>query len=87
MFDVLKRGGVIGGTSAGATIQGDYLCRGGVQQLRYRLPRLRTRPGFLKGVADPISISAERKRLREMSQLVKTYPPYLGIGLDEASSS
>ena len=30
MFDVLQRGGVIGGTSAGATIQGDYLPRGGV---------------------------------------------------------
>ena len=31
MFDVLARGGVIGGTcSAGATIQGEYLTRGGV---------------------------------------------------------
>src|SRR5690606_7663818 len=26
--DVLRRGGVIGGSSAGATIQGDYLVRG-----------------------------------------------------------
>src|SRR5262249_5164225 len=30
MFNVLRRGGVIGGSSAGATIQGEYLCRGGV---------------------------------------------------------
>ena len=28
MRDVLRRGGVIGGSSAGATIQGDYLVRG-----------------------------------------------------------
>ena len=28
MWDVLRRGGVIGGSSAGATIQGDYLVRG-----------------------------------------------------------
>ena len=31
---VLERGGVIGGSSAGATIQGDYLVRGALPGLR-----------------------------------------------------
>ena len=44
-FAVLNRGGVIGGSSAGATIQGDYLCRGSpLQQHRHHVRGLRARP-------------------------------------------
>ena len=86
MFDVLKRGGVIGGTSAGATIQGDYLCRGGVfNNFDIRYEGYERGLGFLKGVAIDQHFS-QRKRQPEMTKLMKIYPQYLGIGLDEATA-
>jgi cyanophycinase len=86
MFDVLMRGGVIGGTSAGATIQGDYLCRGGVfHNFDIRYEGYQRGLGFLKGVAIDQHFS-QRKRHADMSSLMKTYPQYLGIGLDEATA-
>lgn len=86
MFDVLKRGGVIGGTSAGATIQGEYLCRGGVfNNFDIRYEGYERGLGFLKGVAIDQHFS-QRKRQTEMTSLMKTYPQYLGIGLDEATA-
>jgi len=86
MFDVLKRGGAIGGTSAGATIQGDYLCRGGVfDNFAIRYEGYERGLGFLKGVAIDQHFS-QRKRHAEISSLMKVYPQYLGIGLDEATA-
>jgi cyanophycinase len=86
MFDVLKRGGVIGGTSAGATIQGEYLCRGGVfNNFDIRYEGYERGLGFLKGVAIDQHFT-QRKRQSEMTSLMKTYPQYLGIGLDEATA-
>jgi cyanophycinase len=86
MFDVLSRGGVIGGTSAGATIQGDYLCRGGVfNNFDIRYEGYERGLGFLKGVAIDQHFT-KRNRQPEMTKLMKTYPQYLGIGLDEATA-
>ncbi len=86
MFDVLKRGGVIGGTSAGATIQGDYLCRGGVfNNFDIRYEGYERGLGFLKGVAIDQHFT-QRKRQSEMTSLMKIYPQYLGIGIDEATA-
>jgi cyanophycinase len=86
MFDVLNRGGVIGGTSAGATIQGEYLCRGGVfDNYDIRYEGYERGLGFLKGVAIDQHFT-KRKREPEMTQLMKVYPQYLGIGIDEATA-
>ncbi|MBI2806986.1 MAG: Type 1 glutamine amidotransferase-like domain-containing protein [Planctomycetes bacterium] len=86
MFDVLKRGGVIGGTSAGATIQGDYLARGGVfDNFDIAYPGYERGLGFLKGVAIDQHFT-QRKRQKDMTRLMKTCPQYLGIGLDEATA-
>jgi cyanophycinase len=86
MFDVLKHAGVIGGTSAGATIQGEYLCRGGVfTNFDIRYEGYERGLGFLKGVAIDQHFS-QRKRQTEMTALMKAYPQYLGIGLDEATA-
>ena len=86
MFDVLKRGGVIGGTSAGATIQGEYLARGGVfDNFAIRYEGYERGLGFLKGVAIDQHFT-QRKRQGEMTSLMKIYPQYLGIGLDEATA-
>lgn len=86
LFDVLQRGGAIGGTSAGATIQGDYLCRGGVfNNFDIRYEGYERGLGFLKGVAIDQHFT-QRKRHADMTSLVKTYPQYLGIGIDEATA-
>jgi cyanophycinase len=86
MFDVLQRGGVIGGTSAGATIQGEYLARGGVfNNFDIRYEGYERGLGFLKGVAIDQHFS-QRKRHKDMTSLMKTYPQYLGIGIDEATA-
>jgi cyanophycinase len=86
MFDVLRRGGVIGGSSAGASIQGDYLCRGGV--FNNELPRYEGYErglGFLKGVAIDQHFT-QRKRHGDMTALMKIYPQFLGIGIDETTA-
>lgn len=86
MFDVLKRGGAIGGSSAGATIQGEYLCRGGVfDNFDIRFEGYERGLGFLKGVAIDQHFS-QRKRQADMTALMKIHPQYLGIGIDEATA-
>jgi cyanophycinase len=86
MFDVLNRGGVIGGTSAGATIQGEYLCRGSpFGNLDIRYEGYERGLGFLPGVAIDQHFS-QRKRFADMTALMKIYPQLLGIGIDEATA-
>jgi cyanophycinase len=86
MFDVLKRGGVIGGSSAGATIQGDYLCRGGFfNNFAIVYEGYERGLGFLPGVAIDQHF-AQRKRFSDMTAMMKTFPQYLGIGIDEATA-
>ncbi|MBL8828774.1 MAG: cyanophycinase [Planctomycetaceae bacterium] len=84
--DVLRRGGVIGGSSAGATIQGDYLVRGSPHGPQFMMCEGYERGFcFLPGVAIDQHF-AQRKRFADMTQLMKAYPQYLGIGLDEATA-
>jgi cyanophycinase len=84
--DVLRRDGVIGGSSAGATIQGDYLARGSPFG-----PDVMMCEGyerglcFLPGVAIDQHFTA-RNRFADMTSLMKKYPQFLGIGLDEATA-
>jgi cyanophycinase len=84
--DVLRRGGVIGGSSAGATIQGDYLCRGSpLGNLEMMCEGYERGLGFLPGVAIDQHF-AQRNRFPDMTALMKAYPKLLGIGLDEATA-
>lgn len=84
--DVLRRGGVIGGSSAGATIQGDYLCRGAPGGPENIICEGYERAlGFLPGVAIDQHFT-QRNRFKDMVLLMKTYPQFLGIGLDEATA-
>jgi cyanophycinase len=84
--DVLRRGGVIGGSSAGATIQGDYLCRGSpLGNVEMMCEGYERGFGFLPGVAIDQHF-AQRKRFADMTALVKAYPQLLGIGIDEATA-
>jgi cyanophycinase len=86
MHEVLRRGGVIGGSSAGASIQAEYMARGDpLGNLEIMAEGYERGLGFLKGVAVDQHFS-QRKRQRDMSRLVKTYPQLLGIGIDEATA-
>ena len=84
--DVLNRGGVIGGSSAGATIIGDYMSRGapagpGMMMCEGYEKAL----GFLPGVVIDQHFSA-RNRFNDMTALMQKHPQFLGIGLDEATA-
>lgn len=84
--DVLKRGGVIGGTSAGATIQGDYLVRGNPLGNQDMMADGYERGfAFLPGVAIDQHFS-QRDRQSDMVALKTRFPQILGIGIDEGTA-
>ncbi len=83
---VLGRGGVIGGSSAGASIQADYLVRGNPLGNHQMMAEGYERGlGFLRGVAIDQHFS-QRDRLGDMTSLLDVYPQLLGIGIDEATA-
>ena len=86
--NVLARGGVIGGSSAGATIQGDYLVRGdtsGPNVMMTAEPTHQKAFQFLRKVAIDQHINT-RNRWDDLIPVVKKYPELLGVGLSEATS-
>jgi cyanophycinase len=87
MKEVLKRGGVIGGSSAGASIQGSYLARATpIDNVRIMAPGYeRGGLGFLLGVAIDQHFT-QRNRHPDLRSLVRTYPQLLGIGIDETTA-
>ncbi len=86
MHDVLARGGVIMGSSAGASIQADYLARANPLGNRDIIAEGYERGlGFIKGVAIDQHF-AQRNRFQDMSLLVGRYPQLLGIGIDEGTA-
>lgn len=87
MKEVLARGGVIGGSSAGASIQARYLARATpIQNFNIMAPGYeRGGLGFIGGVAIDQHFS-QRGRQKDMTKLVNRYPQMLGIGLDEATA-
>jgi cyanophycinase len=85
LHDVLRRGGVIGGSSAGASIQAEYLCRGNPLGPKEIMSEGYERGlNFLPGVAIDQHFT-QRKRLPDMTALMNSYPQLLGIGLDEST--
>lgn len=86
MHGVLERGGVIAGSSAGASIQSSYMPRGSsLGNLDPMAEGYESGLGFLTGVAVDQHF-AQRERFGDMTALVDTYPQLLGIGLDEGSA-
>lgn len=84
--EVLQRGGVIGGSSAGATIQGEYLVRGSPQGNTEMMAEGYERGlGFLPGVAIDQHFT-QRKRQADLLSVMVAYPQLLGIGLDETTA-
>ncbi|HET6249419.1 MAG TPA: cyanophycinase [Tepidisphaeraceae bacterium] len=84
--EVLRRDGVIGGSSAGATIQGDYLVRGSPLGNEEMMAAGYERGfAFLPGTAIDQHFS-QRKRFADMTGVMAAHPQLLGIGLDEATA-
>jgi cyanophycinase len=79
---LLDRGGVIGGTSAGATIQGSYLVRGDTRNNTIMIGDHVKGFGFLKNVAIDQHLLA-RNRHFDLIPVIERNPQLLGIGLDE----
>ncbi len=88
MREVLNRGGVIGGSSAGATIQGDYLVRGAVAGSEIMMtpePEHQHGFAFLRRSAIDQHINT-RNRWDDLIPVIKKYPDLLGIGLSEGTA-
>jgi len=84
--DVLRRGGVIGGSSAGATIQGEYLVRGSpVGNMTMMADGYERGFAFWPGAAVDQHFT-ERKRLPDLQLLHRTHPQLLAVGIDEATT-
>lgn len=82
LWKVIERGGVIGGTSAGATIQGSFLARGDTKNNQIMMGDHEEGFGFLKNVAIDQHVMA-RNRQFDMFDILKHRPELLGIGIDE----
>jgi cyanophycinase len=86
--DVLARGGVVGGSSAGASILGDLLVRGAPSQNN----RIMEYPGWLKGFAYLRGVGIDqhvvaRERLPDLADsLVPRHPQMLFISEDEGTA-
>src|SRR5215469_526466 len=85
---VLERGGVIGGSSAGASIQGDYLVRGAISGSEVVMapePEHQHGFAFLRRSAIDQHINT-RNRWDDLIPLIKKFPNLLGIGLSEGTA-
>lgn len=79
---VLARGGVIGGTSAGATILGSYLVRGDTRTNTIMMGDHEDGFGLLRNVAIDQHL-LRRNRHFDLIEVIEARPALLGIGLDE----
>lgn len=84
-WEVLNRGGVIGGSSAGATIQGSYLARGDTRTNQTMMGDHEEGFGFIKNIAIDQHVIA-RNRHFDMFDILKNRPELLGISIDESTA-
>lgn len=83
---VLSRGGVIGGTSAGASIQASYLVRGAREGNTIMMaPGYEEGFGWLRDTAVDQHVNT-RKRENDLEPVLQAHPKLLGIGLDEPTA-
>lgn len=80
--EVLARGGVVGGSSAGATILGSYLVRGDTRTNTIMMGDHEEGFGFLRDVGIDQHL-LRRNRHFDLIEVVRARPELLGIGIDE----
>jgi cyanophycinase len=84
-FDLLNRGGVIAGSSAGASIQGSFLWRGDTEGAQIQVGDHTQGLGFLKNsVLDQHVMT--RNRIFDLTDFIKQAPEMIGIGLEQATA-
>jgi cyanophycinase len=83
---VLERGGVVGGSSAGASILASYMVRGARENNYIMMaPGYEEGFGLIKGVAIDQHMLT-RNRQDDLEDVVAKHPEVLGIGLDESTA-
>ncbi|MEI6265749.1 MAG: cyanophycinase [Sphingobacteriia bacterium] len=82
LWKLLERDGLIGGTSAGASIQGSFLTRGDSKNNQIMMGDHQVGFGFVKNIAIDQHVLA-RNRQFDLFEILKNRPELLGIGLDE----
>ena len=82
LWKLLERGGVVGGSSAGATIQGSYLARGDTRTNTIMMGDHEVGFGFLKDTAIDQHV-LRRNRQFDLIEIIEARPGLLGIGIDE----
>jgi cyanophycinase len=84
---VLRRGGVIGGSSAGMAVLGDFLVRGAPSNNNYieDYPGFEKGFGYLRNTATDMHVVA-RERLPDLTAVIARYPSVLGISADEGTA-
>lgn len=80
--NVLERGGVVGGSSAGASIQASFLVRGDTETNTIMMGDHQEGFGYLRNVAVDQHV-LRRNRHFDLVEVVQAHPELLGIGLDE----
>jgi cyanophycinase len=88
IMDLLERGGVVGGSSAGASILGDFMVRGAPSNDNTILdyPGYETGFGYLRNVGIDQHVVA-RSRLPDLADSIVTrYPTMLAISADEGTA-
>ena len=86
LYRVLERGGVMAGSSAGATIQGSYLVRGAPEGNTIMMaPGHEQGFGFLRQAAIDQHVLT-RHRENDLDPVIARYPKLLGIGIDESTA-
>jgi len=82
LWALLDRGGVIGGSSAGATIQGSYLARGDTETNTIMMGDHEEGLAFVKDVAIDQHLMM-RNRQFDLIEIIEAHSHLLGIGIDE----
>jgi cyanophycinase len=84
-WEILNNGGVVGGTSAGATIQGSFLARGDTKNNQIMMGDHQEGLSFIKNIAIDQHVIA-RNRQFDMFDILKEKPDLLGISIDESTA-
>jgi cyanophycinase len=82
LLGVLDRGGVLAGTSAGATILGSFMVRGDTKGSETMVGDHIEGMGFLKNTAIDQHL-LKRNRQFDLIPVIQSHPELLGIGIDE----
>ena len=82
---LLSRGGVIGGTSAGATIQGSFMVRGDTKGNSIMVGDHTQGLDFIHNVTIDQHVM-RRNRQFDLIDVIKSRPELLGVGIDEGTA-